>query len=197
MLRRALLSVAKIAYPRPTIQTYFRSFSLQKPIGYPFSSDKSLSVADIPAENVQIRASEATVGEVKVDFYRTEGGISILDKVKGVKSSESGQLYVLSFTCNVCQTKMIRSFTKQAYHNGVVLVKCDGCEGTHLVADNLGWFDDKPVNLDTTYEGKVQKVHDHVAIVKFLKAAFEDEANSKAKESPPSEKVEEEGGRKE
>ena len=186
MLRRALLSITKIAHPKPNSQTFFKPFSLQRPVSYLFSSDKSLTAAQIPTENVQIRASEAIVGEEQIDYYRTAGGISILDKVKGVKSSESGQLYVLSFTCNKCQTKSIRSFTKHAYHKGVVLVKCDGCEGTHLVADNLGWFDDKPVNLDTTYEGKVQKVHDHVAIVKFLKAAFEDEVDPKAKESSSS-----------
>ena len=50
----------------------------------------------------------------------------------------------------------------------------------HLVADNLGWFQDEPVNLDNMYKDKVQKVHDHVAIVKFLKAAFEESPSEKA-----------------
>ena len=76
---------------------------------------------------MKIKASEAIVGEERIDFYRTEGGISILDKVQGVKSSETGQLYVLSFTCTKCNTKSIRSFTKHAYHKGVVLIKCGGC----------------------------------------------------------------------
>lgn len=31
---------------------------------------------------------------------------------------------------------------KNAYHKGVVLIKCDNCNKVHLVADNLGWFDD-------------------------------------------------------
>ena len=87
MLRRALQSIAKVTHPRPSLQPYFKSSPLQKPVAYHFSSDKSLTAAEIPAENIQIRASEAIVGEEKIDFYRTEGGISILDKVKGVKSS--------------------------------------------------------------------------------------------------------------
>lgn len=51
------------------------------------------------------------------------------------------------FTCKKCNTKAIRSFTKNAYHNGVVLIRCEGCQNVHLVADNLGWFDDQPKNL--------------------------------------------------
>jgi protein import protein ZIM17 len=31
----------------------------------------------------------------------------------------------------------------------VVLVKCPGCEQNHLVADNLKWFEDAPVNIET------------------------------------------------
>lgn len=62
------------------------------------------------------------------------------------------------------------------------MVRCGGCDNVHLVADNLGWFNDKPSNLDTLYNGQVNKVHDQVAIVKFLKKAFEDDAiSSKAK----------------
>jgi protein import protein ZIM17 len=79
-------------------------------------------------------------------MFQTKGGISILDKVQGVKA-ENGELYVLKFTCNKCQTTSIRSFTKHAYKNGVVLVRCGGCENIHLVADNLGWFYDNPVNV--------------------------------------------------
>ena len=58
------------------------------------------------------------------------------------------------------------------------MVKCQGCEVIHLVADNLGWFEDNPSNLDTLGEGKVQKVNDPVAISKFLKVAFGDQPNA-------------------
>jgi protein import protein ZIM17 len=31
--------------------------------------------------------------------------------------------------------------SKQAYTQGVVIIKCDGCKSLHLMADHLGWFD--------------------------------------------------------
>jgi protein import protein ZIM17 len=66
--------------------------------------------------------------------------------VPGVKA-ESGELYILKFTCTVCDTQSMRSFTKHSYQKGVVMVRCGGCERIHLVADNLGWFQDTPVNV--------------------------------------------------
>lgn len=76
------------------------------------------------------------------------------------------------FTCTKCNTKAIRSFTKTAYHKGVVLIRCEGCQNVHLIADNLGWFEDEPTNLDQLSGGTVKKVHDPIAISRFLHTAL-------------------------
>lgn len=44
------------------------------------------------------------------------------------------------FTCAKCETRAMKSFTKNAYERGVVIITCPGCESRHLIADNLGWF---------------------------------------------------------
>jgi len=38
---------------------------------------------------------------------------------------------------------------KKSYNEGVVIIKCDGCQNNHLIADNLGWFrEDSSVNIE-------------------------------------------------
>ena len=39
--------------------------------------------------------------------------------------------------------------SKHAYEKGVVLIKCDGCSNTHLIADHLGWFDSQKGPIGT------------------------------------------------
>ena len=73
---------------------------------------------------------------------------------------------MMMYTCdaNGCGTKQARTFSKDSYQNGVVLVRCDACNSLHLIADNLGWFENdgvfkgKSINIETILAEKGQSV---------------------------------------
>ena len=44
------------------------------------------------------------------------------------------------FTCRVCETRSIKTASRESYDNGVVVAHCSGCNNLHLIADRLWWF---------------------------------------------------------
>ena len=80
-----------------------------------------------------------------------------LNHIKGAKYSKSG-LYVMMFTCKICEQKHARTFSKDAYHQGVVIIRCEKCKNLHLIADNLGWFADKSINIEDIMKKEGQEV---------------------------------------
>lgn len=48
----------------------------------------------------------------------------------------------LTYNCKVCSRRNSKTISRLAYLKGVVIVRCDQCESTELVADNVKWFDD-------------------------------------------------------
>ena len=61
------------------------------------------------------------------------------------------------FTCNACETRAVKCFSRQAYERGIVILTCPGCSSRHLIADNLGWFGDN-TNIEAVLQEKGQAV---------------------------------------
>merc|ERR1719356_729295 len=75
-----------------------------------------------------------------------------------VPGTSSEDAYALAFTYNVCNTRSARKISKRAYHHGVVIVTCPSCKSNHLIADHLGWFDDKPQTIESIMREKGEDV---------------------------------------
>lgn len=65
---------------------------------------------------------------------------SAFSDVPGVKSE--GEKMIIMFTCTVCDTRSARTISKQAYNQGIVMVRCECCKNRHLIADRMGVFED-------------------------------------------------------
>ncbi|KAJ4778462.1 DNL-type zinc finger protein [Rhynchospora pubera] len=44
------------------------------------------------------------------------------------------------FTCKVCETRSMKTASRESYETGVVVARCPGCNNLHSIADRLGWF---------------------------------------------------------
>lgn len=50
----------------------------------------------------------------------------------------------IAFTCNKCDTRIQKTFSRHAYYRGIVVIACPTCHVRHLIADNIGWYRDLP-----------------------------------------------------
>ena len=74
-----------------------------------------------------------------------EGAESAESQVESPTSSSSSSKTAVAglaavFTCNVCDLRSAKGFSRVAFEKGVVIVTCSGCDSMHVLADRLGWF---------------------------------------------------------
>jgi len=100
--------------------------------------------------DVEVKSKGTTIS---VQFQGKTISYDLGKTVKGATLGDTHR-YVLMCTCSICGNKIVKTFTKKAYHSGVVIIVCEKCENYHLIADNLGWFRDKPVNIEDFAEEK-------------------------------------------
>lgn len=65
---------------------------------------------------------------------------------------------IIGMTCKKCNTRLVKSMSKQSYEHGVVLIRCNGCKALHLVADHLGWFEDGRTTIEDIARAMGQQV---------------------------------------
>ncbi|XP_063966528.1 DNL-type zinc finger protein-like isoform X2 [Lytechinus pictus] len=107
------------------------------------SSSSSFSVSrwvkTLQKDHVFCSTKDASNKELKRCFCSRQTDDTSAAAAKQALGKIEGKLH-LAFTCNVCGMRTARGISKHAYEKGVVIVKCNGCDNNHLIADNLDWF---------------------------------------------------------
>jgi hypothetical protein len=132
----------------------FRRFCLVISPRY-FRCPRSLEVTSIISPKLLKSSDNQTIFKHRVSsrfFSSYTSDPAELGKLQKLKKS-------LSYTCNKCNTRNPRIISKLAYEKGIVIVRCDGCDNLHLIADNLDWFQNPSgKNIEEILAAKGEKV---------------------------------------
>jgi hypothetical protein len=82
-----------------------------------------------------------SLSKIKLNQFSIKSNI-LLTTASNNNNNNNLPRMAISFVCKVCNERLMRTFLKQTYEKGVVLIKCPKCLNHHIIADNLGWFSD-------------------------------------------------------
>ncbi|CAN0825608.1 DNL-type zinc finger protein [Linum grandiflorum] len=98
----------------------------------------------------QVKDDPLTVNATSLNTESSSTGAVEVEKMSNGSKPEvstTSQLKIsarhdmaMMFTCNVCETRSLKTLSKDSYEKGVVVARCGGCNNLHLIADRLGWF---------------------------------------------------------
>ncbi|KAK9168734.1 hypothetical protein Syun_000874 [Stephania yunnanensis] len=132
MLSRQLFSIATAKHPRPCV-------SILK--GFGFACHGRLLQTKTEAKD-DVNSEHQNSGEPSQLTHSNQSddlsGVSY-KAMSSLKTSPRHDLAMV-FTCKVCETRSVRTVCRQSYEKGVVVVRCGGCNNSHLIADHLGLF---------------------------------------------------------
>lgn len=147
MMKMVFSNMKKLRFSNSlsVIQTYFYLRSLNNSSSkFNFSNSNN---HDDTQKNDDSQTSKTTNTQNTID-NNEDGRVTINYKDFGGARQGDTEHYAILFTCTKCDTRNKKMFTKKAYHHGIVVIRCDGCDGLHLIADNLGWVNKEKINIE-------------------------------------------------
>ena len=156
MLRSVRNSFGVARYIR---KAYVRPLALQRPLQTPL-------LCTSPYKTVRwchdLRdASKPDEGKFAMIYTCKGKSLSLSIYIYMKNSDDLWYLYV--YVSLVCNTRAVKTISKNSYNNGVVLIRCPGCQNLHLIADRLGWFEDESFDIEKFLKSKgehVKSIHD-------------------------------------
>ncbi|CAK9795145.1 DNL-type zinc finger protein [Anthophora plagiata] len=94
-----------------------------------------------PRETFNVNRYERVFVRSKTNLCEAPQETKEPDVTKKVLGKVERKIKVI-FTCKKCNYRNGKIISKMAYEKGLVIIRCDGCKNNHLIADNLGWFED-------------------------------------------------------
>ena len=126
---------------------------------------ESASVQFMMTQAMRSRLSELGYSQEDIDRMEPQRAAMIIQqgtpssKVPQRKAKTKRERFEIQFTCNVCDGLNSHSISYHAYTKGTVIVQCPGCNSTHLIADNLDYFNDLNfTNIEQVMAGRGRPV---------------------------------------
>ncbi|KAK1415661.1 hypothetical protein QVD17_31446 [Tagetes erecta] len=122
----------------PSINAFLHGEQLNKKQARTFSETSSPTTIGHEASS-----SKSTESSVTIDNPAAGNNTEVTFSAKSELKISPRHDLAMMFTCKVCETRSVKTVSRECYDKGVVVARCGGCNNYHLIADHLGMFGEK------------------------------------------------------